>query len=179
LPTTGAGPQPLKSIQHCAHLVTTFPFVRRYGQPKLWTRDNASGYWTSCPVCAPQSTLPEPTPEPSGGAQPQALSSGSQTEEDSAAAGAAASVTEEADADVALDQLLRQSLVLVEVEIPHVALMDGVHAKSFEGQSSGLESGWTLRTSLASSQATLNCVQGTFGLLQGADLRHMHLMPAG
>jgi len=51
-------------------------------------------------------------------------------------------VTEEADADVALDQLLRQSLVLVEVEIPHVALMDGVHAKSFEGQSSGLESGW-------------------------------------
>ena len=50
-------------------------------------------------------------------------------------------MVEEADADVALDQLLRQSLVLIEVEIPHVALMDGVHAKSFEGLSSGLESG--------------------------------------
>ncbi|KAL0022065.1 hypothetical protein WJX79_000023 [Trebouxia sp. C0005] len=104
-----------------------------YGQPKLWTRDDASGYWTSCPVCAPEPTLLEPRPEPSGGVQPQALSCDSQTEEDSAAAEAAASVVEEADADVALDQLLRQSLVLIEVEIPHVALMDGVHAKSFEG----------------------------------------------
>jgi len=126
--------KPLISIQHCVHLVKTVPFARRYGQPKLWTRDNASGYWTSCPVCAPQPTLPEPTPEPLGVVQPQALSCDSQTEEDSAAAEAAASVTEEADADVTLDQLLRQSLVLVEVEIPHVALMDGVHAKSFEGQ---------------------------------------------
>ncbi len=132
--TSGAVYHPLKSIQRCVHLVTTFPFVRRYGQPNLWTRDDASGYWTSCPVCAPQPTLLEPTPEPSGGAQPQALTSDSQTEEDSPGAEAAASVTEEADADVALDQLLRQSLVLVEVEIPHVALMDGVHAKSFEGQ---------------------------------------------
>lgn len=120
---------------------TIFPFAHRYGQPTLWTRDNASGYWTSCPVCAPQSTLPEPTPEPSGFVQPQALSCDSQTDEDSAAAEVAVSVTEEADADVALDQLLRQSLVLVEVEIPHVALMDGVHAKSFEGQPSGLASG--------------------------------------
>ncbi len=156
--TSGAIHQPLKSIQHCVRVVKTFPSVRRYGQPKMWTRDNASGYWTSCLVCAPEPTLPEPTLEASGAAQPQALTSDSQTEEDSAAAEAAASVTEEADADVALDQLLRQSLVLVEVEIPHVALMDGVHAKSFEGQSSGLEMDATLRFFLASSLAMLKCV---------------------
>ena len=149
---------------------TIFPIARRYGQPKLWTRDNASGYWTSCPACAPRSTLPEPTP--------QALSCDSQTEDDSAAAEVAVCVTEEADADVALDQLLRQSLVLVEVEIPHVALMDGVHAKSFEGQLSGLAK-WMQPFTPLLCQAKQHCIEGPFRLLQAADLRHMHLMPAG
>lgn len=124
----------------------------------MWTRDNASGYWTSCLVCAPEPTLPDLTLKASGAAQPQALTSDSHTEEDSAAAETAASVTEEVDADVALDQLLRQSLVLVEVEIPHVALMDGVHAKSFEGQSSGLGNGCNPSIFVGLSLAMLKCV---------------------
>ncbi len=68
-------------------------------------------------------------------AGPQALNPGSDKEDATAAAEAGAPAAEEASGDATLDQLLRRSLVLVEVEIPHVALMDGVHAKSFEGQS--------------------------------------------
>lgn len=104
----------------------------RYGQPSMWTRDNTSGYWTSCPIEHPPPIAEAPA-NPSEGREPQTLPSGDE-QEDVAIAESAASAAEETDADVALDQRLRQSLVLVEVEIPHVALLDGVHAKSFEGQ---------------------------------------------
>ena len=98
----------------------------------MWTRDNTSGYWTSCPIEHPPPIAEAPA-NPSEGREPQTLPSGDE-QEDVAIAESAASAAEETDADVALDQRLRQSLVLVEVEIPHVALLDGVHAKSFEGQ---------------------------------------------
>lgn len=100
----------------------------------MWVRDNSSGCWTNEQVLpvpsskAPaadhlQSTQPEQQQEP--------LSSEGHTEEEHQAAADAASAVAE---DAAHDELLRRSLVLVEVEIPHVALMDGVHAKSFAGQ---------------------------------------------
>lgn len=39
-----------------------------------------------------------------------------------------------AECEAGLDRLLQQSLVLVTVEIPHVGLLDGTHAKSFTGK---------------------------------------------
>ena len=128
----------------------------------MWVRDNSSGCWTSeqilpvPPSKGPaaehlQSTQPQqqqeplsseqvlPVPAPAAehvqGTQPQQqqepLSSERHTEEEQQAAAEAASGVVE---DSVQDELLRRSLVLVEVEIPHVALMDGVHAKSFAGQ---------------------------------------------
>lgn len=106
----------------------------RYGQPKMWVRDNSSGCWTSEQVL-PVPPSKDPAAEHSQSIQPKQKqeppSSGRHTEaEQQAAAGAAATVA----GDAVQDELLRQSLVLVEVEIPHVALMDGVHAKSFAGR---------------------------------------------
>ena len=51
-------------------------------------------------------------------------------------AGDAAQASMEADIDseVTFERRLQQSLVLVTVEIPHVGLLDGTHAKSFTGQ---------------------------------------------
>ena len=39
-----------------------------------------------------------------------------------------------AECEAGLDRLLQQSLVLVTVEISHVGLLDGTHAKSFTGE---------------------------------------------
>lgn len=100
----------------------------------MWVRDNSSGCWTS------EQVLPvPPSKEPATGnlqsIQPekkqQPLSSERHTEAERQAAAETASTVA---GDAVRDELLRQSLVLVEVEIPHVALMDGVHAKSFAGQ---------------------------------------------
>ena len=106
----------------------------RYGQPKMWVRDNSSGCWTSEQLL-PVPPLKEPAAEHlqsiQSEEQQEPLSSERHTEaEQQAAAGAASTVA----GNAVHDELLRQSLVLVEVEIPHVALMDGVHAKSFAGQ---------------------------------------------
>ena len=98
----------------------------------MWVRDNSSGCWTS------EQVLPVPHPkEPAGylqSIQPEKkqepLSSERPTEAEQQAAAEAASTVA---GDAVQDELLRRSLVLVEVEIPHVALMDGVHAKSFAG----------------------------------------------
>ena len=106
----------------------------RYGQPKMWVRDNSSGCWTSEQVL-PIPPSKEPAAEHSQSVQPENKqeppSSGRHPKEEQQAAAAAASTVA---GDVVQDELLRRSLVLVEVEIPHVALMDGVHAKSFAGQ---------------------------------------------
>lgn len=107
----------------------------RYGQPKIWVRDNSSGCWTSeevLPVPAPKGPAAEHVQSPQPEQQQEPLSNDRHTTEaeQPAAAEAASAVAE----DAARDELLRRCLVLVEVEIPHVALMDGVHAKSFAGQ---------------------------------------------
>ena len=98
----------------------------------MWTRDNASGYWTSCQLHQPPTLYINPADEHAQGVKTQALLSDDK-DEYQVAAEEGAGAAKQAGADVALDQLLRQSMVLVEVEIPHVALMDGVHAKSFTG----------------------------------------------
>lgn len=100
----------------------------------MWVRDNSSGCWTSAQVLALPSAK-EPAAEHLQSIQPEKKQEPPSSEkhtqaEQQLAAGAASTVA----GNAVQDELLRQSLVLVEVEIPHVALMDGVHAKSFAGQ---------------------------------------------
>lgn len=110
--------------------------ICRYGQPKLWTRDNTSGCWTSqqlqaAPPCQPeQAAESSQNDQPGHQQQPENCDADNETAEPNAAETAS---SPDAAADAALDELLRSGLALVEVEIPHVALMDGVHAKSFAG----------------------------------------------
>lgn len=47
--------------------------------------------------------------------------------------GAQASMEADIDSEGTCERRLQQSLVLVTVEIPHVGLLDGTHAKSFTG----------------------------------------------
>ena len=108
----------------------------RYGQPKMWTRDDGSGYWTSEQILSvpPSDELaPQCLRSLQMGQHHELVSSAvtqAEADDQTTAAEAAAPVAD----DAVQDELLRRSLVLVEVEIPHVALMDGVHAKSFAGQ---------------------------------------------
>ena len=98
----------------------------------MWTRNAASGYWASAEI---QQTVQE-LPEPNQASLEQAVQAeplSSQAEDADSNEAAAAASEGPATTDKALNQLLRRGLVLVEVEIPHVALMDGVHAKSFAG----------------------------------------------
>ncbi|KAL3161157.1 hypothetical protein ABBQ38_009528 [Trebouxia sp. C0009 RCD-2024] len=106
-----------------------------YGQPKMWTRDDTSGCWTSQQILsAPRSDSPaaqslqSPQPE-----QQQELTRSAAIQAEAQHRTTAAEAAAPVAGDAVLDELLRRSLVLVEVEIPHVALMDGVHAKSFAG----------------------------------------------
>lgn len=157
----------------------------RYGQPKMWVRDNSSGCWTSeqvlpvSPFKGPaaehlQSTQPQQQQEPLSSEQvmpvlapaaehvqstqpeqqQELLSSERHTEAEQPAAAEAASAVVE---DSVQDELLRRSLVLVEVEIPHVALMDGVHAKSFAGHTPHLTFGFSAAWCHALSWHLLQC----------------------
>ena len=122
-----------------SHYCTSFEMQQgcRYGQPKLWTRDNTSGCWTSqqlqpaSPLHPEQAAEPSPSDQSGHQQKPEGTCGGIEAEEPAAAEAAPSSP--DATANAALDELLRSGLVLVEVEIPHVALMDGVHAKSFAG----------------------------------------------
>lgn len=98
----------------------------------MWTRDDSSGCWSSQQILsAPLSDKPAAQKLHQLGQQQEPVGSARQTEADKQAAAVAAAPVA---SDAVMDGLLRRSLVLVEVEIPHVALMDGVHAKSFAGQ---------------------------------------------
>lgn len=101
----------------------------------MWTRDDTSGCWTSQQILsAPRSDSPaaqslqSPQPE-----QQQELTRSAAIQAEAQHRTTAAEAAAPVAGDAVLDELLRRSLVLVEVEIPHVALMDGVHAKSFAG----------------------------------------------
>lgn len=119
----------------------------RYGQPKLWTRDNATGLWNIQsasqgghlqPLASTQqadavvtSTTDTGRESPSRGEVPEQAGS---TEQACGPEGTAEGGCEKSDREAALDKQMQQSLVLVTVEIPHVGLLDGVHAKSFTGK---------------------------------------------
>ena len=101
----------------------------------MWTRDDTSGCWTSQQILsAPPSDLPAArcleSPQLD---QQQELVTSAAIQAEAQHHTVAAEAAAPAAGDAVLDELLRRSLVLVEVEIPHVALMDGVHAKSFAG----------------------------------------------
>ena len=96
----------------------------------MWMRDSSSGCWTSEQVLSvPLSHEPAADHLQSihSERQQDPLSSENHKEAEQQAATEVPGVS-------VLEDLLRRSLVLVEVEIPHVALMDGVHSKSFAGQ---------------------------------------------
>lgn len=111
-------------------------YVARYGQPKMWTRDDSSGCWTSQQILsAPPSDSPAAQCRQNAQLeQQQELVSRAVVQAEAQHRTTAAEAAAPVAGDAVLDELLRRSLVLVEVEVPHVALMDGVHAKSFAGQ---------------------------------------------
>ncbi|CAD7704528.1 unnamed protein product, partial [Ostreobium quekettii] len=92
-----------------------------YGPPVFWSRDYAAGTWhpttslpTPCSLPTPTKASTEEVPEPNS---PQSHPQNPAT-------------------DQVLDQTemkIRKSMVLVDVDIPLVALSDGVHSKSFAG----------------------------------------------
>ncbi len=129
-----------------------------YGPPLLWTRDDGAGVWGVEPASvggvtaatkgqgggegrgAPSPTVaatappppppPPPPPEPPA-APPPALEPSAAQE---GAQGSRAVVAAAAPVDARLyDSTLRSALALIEVDIPLVALVDGVHSRTFAG----------------------------------------------
>ena len=114
----------------------------RYGQPKLWTRDNATGCWNIQSAVADASIQQQLDAPPRAETADASCNADVDAQEDAGVAAtdaAQASVEADTSSAVPLDWQLQQSLVLVTVEIPHVGLLDGTHAKSFTGQPHILE----------------------------------------
>ncbi|GFR40978.1 hypothetical protein Agub_g1643, partial [Astrephomene gubernaculifera] len=127
-----------------------------YGPPVFWTRDDAAGAWhptVDYPAGAPpppEPPLPAPqtgsseTELPNGHCEAAPMDTDTAVTHGSLANGHAAAATEPEAAAAGdgpagdlpseeLDELLRCCLVLVDIDIPLVALSDGVHSKSFAG----------------------------------------------
>ena len=99
----------------------------RYGQPQFWQRDNAAGTWSCTQDWPPGSALGpaaqahHPQQQPKLVSEPRLLDSKEQ--------GAPLVNT-----DDELGHQLRASLVIVDVTIPLIGLIDGVHSRSFAGE---------------------------------------------
>eukprot|EP00891_Asterochloris_glomerata_P007785 jgi/Astpho2/7785/Aster-06077 len=91
-----------------------------YGQPKFWQRDSAAGTW-SCTEDWPPGSAIAPAAQAGHLQQQPKLP-------DSKEQGAALLNT-----DDELGHQLRASLVIVDVAIPLIGLIDGVHSRSFAG----------------------------------------------
>ena len=124
----------------------------RYGEPLLWQRNDATGVWDCATDYA--AALGAVPVKPSASLQPadslQAAIS-SELEDANNAQGLAESETPAEDVDAnaeedigtgasaavtaeqAYEERLRRSMVQLEVDVPLVALADGVHASSFAG----------------------------------------------
>ncbi|GLC44411.1 hypothetical protein PLESTB_000472500 [Pleodorina starrii] len=122
-----------------------------YGPPVFWTRDDAAGAWHPT-VDYPPGAPPPPEPSikllsnsadgerpPNGhcsaatpmdaDAAPETTSNGAVSPRDGSLADGPQAEMQSDD----LDELLRCCLVLVDIDIPLVALSDGVHSRSFAG----------------------------------------------
>ena len=96
----------------------------------MWNRDVATGCWNAQPIDS--STALQQAPEITSNADDSHVSTDSLEDDDADVSDRASDADNNGDA--ALERKLQQSLVLVTVEIPHVGLLDGCHAKSFTGQ---------------------------------------------
>lgn len=86
----------------------------RYGPPKRWVRNDPQGYWDCNTLdIRPRATPQRPPPNPAVPTPPLATSDSPR----SPSVGAA------------IEAALQQSLVWVDVDIPIVALLDGVHSR--------------------------------------------------
>ena len=99
----------------------------RYGQPQFWQRDNAAGTW-SCTQDWPPGSAPAPAAQ-AGQPQQQPKLVSEPRLADSKEQGTALLNT-----DDELGHQLRASLVIVDVTIPLIGLIDGVHSRSFAGE---------------------------------------------
>eukprot|EP00200_Dunaliella_tertiolecta_P008556 CAMPEP_0202391600 /NCGR_PEP_ID=MMETSP1127-20130417/91921_1 /ASSEMBLY_ACC=CAM_ASM_000462 /TAXON_ID=3047 /ORGANISM="Dunaliella tertiolecta, Strain CCMP1320" /LENGTH=1117 /DNA_ID=CAMNT_0048994043 /DNA_START=31 /DNA_END=3384 /DNA_ORIENTATION=+ len=114
-----------------------------YGPPLYWQRDNATGTWrssTDYPPGAPDVTLKKGITEAkaqgkdgSSEAKASAPAAVESQAQDHAGNGATANGVCKQNDGAELEDQLRNSLALVDVDIPLVALSDGVHARSFAG----------------------------------------------
>ncbi|KAF5839291.1 hypothetical protein DUNSADRAFT_1164 [Dunaliella salina] len=126
-----------------------------YGPPLYWQRNNATGTWqssTDYPPGAPDDASQTDKTKAKGAAEGKDRSSEAEPSASAAMAsqaldhanngaaangaaanGAAANGVCKQNDGAELEEQLRNSLVLVDVDIPLVALSDGVHARSFAG----------------------------------------------
>ena len=138
--------------------VLTGTLAGRYGAPLYWERDETTGAWACTedyppgpPAALPPAAMPPPGTAPAAamGAPPSAehASAHVAVAVDAATEGGPTESAAEAGADGAIEggagaeargeepyeQRIQRSLVLVEVDIPPVCLIDGVHSRCFAG----------------------------------------------
>lgn len=141
--------------------------VPRYGPTLYWTRDDAAGTWNSTRDWpGPDDSPPCPPIEaaPSGGgeeiAQP-AVPASSPADAPAPAAGSTAEFADSGDdLGEAYDEFMQRRMVQLEVDIPLVALADGVHSRCFTGTSVG-STGFRCKGSSAVHCLRPSCILST------------------
>lgn len=96
----------------------------------MWSRDVATGCWNAQPIDS--NTALQQVSEITSNADDGHVSTDSLEDGDFDVTDRTSDAN--INGDAVLERKLQQSLVLVTVEIPHVGLLDGCHAKSFTGQ---------------------------------------------
>ena len=144
----------------CAQRTLTGKTGGRYGAPLYWERDETTGAWacTEDYPSGPPAALPPPATAPVAAASaapgadhanalcaadagaaskdvPEAVPEAGSAEA-GADADAGAEPGAEAEGEEAFEQRIQRSMVLVEVDIPPVCLIDGVHSRCFAGAAS-------------------------------------------
>lgn len=109
-----------------------------YGPPQLWVRDDASGVWQPTYDYPPKAlldslALPKRAPPQLAAAAAAPPAANGAAASPDAAADATPDTAAAAAAAAAYEARMRSCMCLVDIDIPLVALSDGVHSRSFAG----------------------------------------------